>query len=542
FLFPTVGGSNREGFRYQQPFFWAISKSSDATFSVDVETRARIGLLGEYRTVLNKDTHGQINVSYFNEGLRKHEEDDIEDRTIADPEIPKDRWSVFARHRHSSPSGWMTYSNIFAFSDDLFTRELLHNFNLDQDQERSLRTGRYSRSSFGLLRGWGDAYFKGEWVFYQDFIQQDNRTLHRTPQLLFAGRRVLSGSPLELKWRAEGVNYVRREGADGLRVDLRPQISLPFRIPYLSGAFDVAPRETLYHLYHQEGSSDRNLSRELVEIRGRVGTSLSRVFGFDGPSLQKIKHVIEPELSYLFIPHSGERDIPILDGIDRINRRNLLTFSLINRIWGKFSRPAVARPGDQEVELLAPAETDIQEMGRLRLALSYDVDKERKRGDTLSDMDMNLRVTPADYVTLGFDTGLNPGPWQVTQAAVVLSLFDPRPITRRVADRDFMRPNYFDVSYRYIRRGFLAELADNSNLTTLTEEKLINRDVLKELGVNTMYHLTDHHLISYGGTYNARDGEFASNEVGIKILSKCECWTLGFTVKRRSNPDKTSVT
>jgi hypothetical protein len=55
-----------------------------------------------------------------------------------------------------------------------------------------------------------------------------------------------------------------------------------------------------------------------------------------------------------------------------------------------------------------------------------------------------------------------------------------------------------------------------------------------------MYHATDHLLLMYNANYNARDGKFAGNQAGVKILSKCECWTFGFTVNRRINPGKTS--
>ena len=175
-----------------------------------------------------------------------------------------------------------------------------------------------------------------------------------------------------------------------------------------------------------------------------------------------------------------------------------------------------------------------------RVALSYDAFKQKNGGSSLSDLDLNLRVTPVDYLALGFDTGLNPGPWQVSQAGVLFSILDPRPLTRRVLDRDFMRPNHLDISYRFIRRDSLAELADNANLTTLTDERLLHRDVLGELGVRTLFHLTDHLLLTYDTSYNARDGRFTSNRGGIKILSQCECWTLGFSVSRRTNPDKTS--
>lgn len=463
FLFPRIGSSSKEGFRFEQPFFLAMSKSSDATVGFDLATRARVGLLGEFRTILNQNTSGQIDVSYFNEGLRKNAEDSIADRTIADPNIPRDRWSVLATHRHTNPLGWKTYSDIAAFSDDLFLREIdlkdAHSFNLDPlGRERDLRTRRYGRSRFGIQRDWGDVRVQGEWAYYQDFIQDDDFTLQKTPQLLVKGRHVLGESPLELRWHASGVNYVRKEGADGLRFDLRPELIMPFRVaPHLLGSFGVALRETAYHLYRDEGSFDRNRSRELVEVRGSLGTSVARVFSPDGDYLKKIKHVMDPEVSYLFIPRVKDRDIPVFDGTDRINRRNLLILSLTNRLWGKFAQEPVAINVDKDVELVAaPTLGDIREMGRLRLALSYDIDRERKGGDSLSDLDMNLRVNPLDALNLGIDAGVNPGPWQMTQAAALVTVFDPRPITHRVLDRDFMKPNQVSFSFRFMRRNSLS--------------------------------------------------------------------------------------
>jgi hypothetical protein len=103
-----------------------------------------------------------------------------------------------------------------------------------------------------------------------------------------------------------------------------------------------------------------------------------------------------------------------------------------------------------------------------------------------------------------------------------------------------MRPNHLDVSYRFVRRGFLAELAENANLTTLGDERLIQRNVLGELGVRGLFHLTDHLLLIYDSSYNARDGRFTANRGAVKLLSQCECWTVSFSVNRSTNPDKTS--
>ncbi len=174
-------------------------------------------------------------------------------------------------------------------------------------------------------------------------------------------------------------------------------------------------------------------------MRANIGTPIDRIFNWGGSSLKKIKHVIEPELNYFFIPHTRQRDIPILEGIDRINRRNFLTFSLTNRHWVKFGQQSAPWPADEDVELLnAPPPSDVRELARLKLALSYDLDKERNGGDRLSDLDLNLRLTPTNYFRMAFDGGLNPGPWQFTHATVSFGLLDPRPLTRSVLDPQFM--------------------------------------------------------------------------------------------------------
>jgi LPS-assembly protein len=558
FLFPQIGFSNRDGFLFQQPFFWAISKSADATLALDVESRARVGLLGELRTVLSRDTQGQIHLSYFNESWRQNEQDAVRDRTIADQQIPTHRWSIIASHRQTPPSGWQTYSDIGLFSDDLFTRELVRSFDLGHSEGRDFKTSRYSRSRVGFFRSWGDTSLRGEWDYYQDFIQPDKRTFQRTPQILFRGRTVLGETPLELRWRAEGVNYIRGEGADGLRLDLRPELVLPYQLgPYLRGSFNVAPRETLYHLYSTRsilGSLDRNLSRELVELGWNVGSTVGRVFDLDGSYLRKIKHTIEPEVSYLFIPGTAQRNIPIMDGTDRIQRRNLVTFALTNRLWGKYAQEPVGLPQDRDVEMVtSPTAGDVREMGRLRLALSYDIDKERRGGDSLSDLDMNLRFTPVDYLALGLDAGLDPGPWHWTQAAAVFSLVDPRPLSRRVLDPDFMQPNSLNLGYRFIRKGSNAFFSQDGNIDLNFAHDCpshpldprcvgaFNKDVLSQLNANLLYHATDHVLLFLNSTYNIRDTRFSDLRASVKLLSQCECWTLAFTLKQEVNPSKTSV-
>jgi LPS-assembly protein len=554
FLFPKFGHSSDDGFRFQQPFFWAISKSTDASMAFDIETRSRFGFLGEFRKQFSRDADFRIHSSYYNESMRQNEEDDIVDGTIADPTIPQNRWSVIGTHRYTTASDWLTFSDFAAYRDDLFTRELTERFDLPGSQESDIRRSRYGASQFGVFKNWGDTFVKGNWNFYQDFIQPDEGTLQRTPQLAFWGRRLLGGFPLEFRWRTEGVNYLRREGGDGLRLDLRPEFVLPFRLSHLFGAFNVAPRQTAYHLYSPVESSDRNVSRTLVELRGNVSTAVSRVFTFNRLGLSSVKHVLEPEVSYLFVPSVDQSKIPIMDGYDRVNRRNVLQFALSNRFWGKPLSALRDPAADANTESLTPTISgDVRQMASVRLALSYDIDRERKGGDSLSDLDFNIKLTPYSFFNLDFSGGIDPGAWQISQGRAGFSITDPRPILRRTLDADFNKPNSLGLGYIYMRRGPNSYLADDANIDLDAPADCLahpldprcpgtgfDKSTLGNIGATMLYHATDNLLFNVSSTYDARDSRFLGFRLITKFLSFCECWTATFSVKHDINPKKTS--
>ena len=316
---------------------------------------------------------------------------------------------------------------------------------------------------------------------------------------------------------------------------------------YLFGSLSIAPRQTLYHLYEAVQSSDRNVSRELVEIRGNVGTAMSRVFQWNTLGLSRVKHVVEPELSYLFIPSTDQSRIPIMDGIDRVRRRNVLTIGVTNRFSGKPLSPLADPETNRDVEPLNIAMGgDVRDMGSLRFALSYDVDKERKGGDTLSDLDMNLILTPTNYISLHLGGGVDPGPWDLSQARASISFSDPRPLTRLYLDPDFNRPNSISIGYHYLSRGINGFLADNANIDCIDNPfdpacpSVVNKTTVGNLVLGGLYHLTDHLLTNVNTTYDARENRFLYVRAAVKLLSRCECWTLTLGLQRDINPAKTS--
>ncbi len=567
-LSPSFGWSDRAGLRYRQPFFWAVDESNDATVNLALESRSRAGVTGQYRAVLDARTAGRLDLAYFNE--RTHGVRSVEDERIADATVPADRWSVRLTHRHRAPSGWATFSDAALYSDSLVTRELMDFTDLDAGERRRARVSRSSPSRLGFYwhqsgslplplgegRGEGSVTLRGELDYLQDLVQPQRQALHRIPHIAFSGSRRL-GSGLDLGWDATVTRYVRERLADGLRIDIRPELTWPVTLGrHFRLASSVALRETLYRLDSVEGrfaaarddhsaQFARNSSRELVEFRSTLSTSLSRVYdGKLGP-WSRFRHVVEPAVRYVFIPSTDQRHLPLWDGVDRINRRNLLALSLTNRFWAKRGSdvPAVANDPAAGDRGGGGGPAIVTRVARARVAASLDLDKARKGSGRLSDLDIGLGVHPADNVDVVVGLGIDPGPWNLREAALGFSLFEAAPPDIRVPDRDFRRPNGLSLSYRHIRANPLSPLADHANLDLLsdcpTDPRCLERGPLDAVHASAVLRVADRLLLLYDGNYDGASGRLTRNEIGMKYLSRCRCWTVAAFVDLQTNPDRT---
>jgi hypothetical protein len=243
-----------------------------------------------------------------------------------------------------------------------------------------------------------------------------------------------------------------------------------------------------------------------------------------------------------------------MDGIDRVSRRNVLTLAVGNRFWRRSGSAVASAEPDKEVESLNPFISNVQELGSLRLALGYNVAAERKGSDSLTDVDINARLTPINFLTFAFDGGVNPGAWEITQARATITLQDPRPITRRSLDLDFTRPNTFSIGYRYLLNGPNGFLASNANINLDEEPANCTRNptdprcpgapnpksLIGDIVASMFYHVTDNILLNANSVYDAINNRFIGVRAGVKLLSSCDCWTMTLTLKHDINPAKTS--
>ena len=55
--------------------------------------------------------------------------------------------------------------------------------------------------------------------------------------------------------------------------------------------------------------------------------------------LQRLKHTIEPSVSYTYIPEVSQGQLPTFDSLDRYTQRSVLSYGYTSRLFGRFLRP-----------------------------------------------------------------------------------------------------------------------------------------------------------------------------------------------------------
>jgi LPS-assembly protein len=605
FLAPLFGYSKKRGFVYTQPFYTVINKSADFTIAPDIETSARVGGIAELRYALDDRSKGILDVSYFNEIFRNNAERDIVDPNVADTEIPENRWSVTANIRQDLPFGMRAFADSLAVSDDFFLREI-PTFSFDPDYARSLRTSRYSSSKVGLYRFWDHATLIAQGIYYQDFIQDSDLTLQRLPQIQFFASDRFLDRRVKLGLVSEFDEFVRRQGFDGPRIDINPRIEVPFRWKeYVNGTLGLQGRETAYHLNNTElllpvsqagglqtDVSQQNLAknptREIFQTYATIGTELSRVFDVGGERVKKLKHTIEPEVDYLYVPDVNQDDLPTYDFIDRINRRNLFTYGFTSRLLAKMDRPA-------PVERLRPR--SVGDMNSFMGVTPSAFDDENTRG--------GLAALGDPTVSGPTPTGL--GPTLEDQAESVTQEVEtstPQELAERRAEeraatsrvQEWLRLQVFqsydvhdslqtsttetdhlsdvDVHLRLTPKQFFSLMYDstvNSRDPRLTSAsvgfllrdwrerstegilrsaqrasiavsyRFISDGVLEEVDEGVVVPLADTLSTFFQSRYDALAHEFLEKTGGFRLTSQCQCWIADVLVSDQINPDETLI-
>lgn len=589
-LFPRFGFSNRRGFQIEQPFYLNINKSHDATLSLDLETEARVGALAEYRYALSPDTLGEVSGSYFNEQIRGASSRDVVNSRIADPNIPVDRWSAGMTHDQWLPYGFRGFADVLRVSDDLFLREI-NVFTFNPGVDVALRTRRFERSRIGVERIFDHGLLLATSTWYQDFINPDRFVFQVPPRIEGRTTHRFLDDRVMVHFAGEGANFQRDRGYDGQRLDLRPEIEVPWRLgAYGYGSFRGGFRETLYNLEDSSvpeqvntnpadpGSQppsilpalDETANRELFYLRGDVGTSMARVYPLERFGITRLKHTIEPTLSYLFVPRTEERQaaLPLFDDVDRINQRSVVTYGLTSRLLARLEREVGHDRADQKGEHAgsvrkadgkaamspsldterdagsvaagieappqAPASGAIREVARFSLFQSYDFANKsgdfiddvdpvtnevlRAKGSRISDLSAYLRLTPSKYLSFEGRTDYSVTGEGAKGVTVGVFLSDPTTPVDDFGLASLRGRTRVGLGYRFVANQAVEEV--NGSMLVRFMKQLYG---------------------AYEARYDNRSGRFLEHRYGLRLISNQECWVVDLGISDRVNPDETEI-
>jgi LPS-assembly protein len=316
FLIPTYGTSTLRGSSLSNAFFWAISRSQDATIVHDWFTKAGQQVGGEYRYVLGAGSQGNARFSWLDEK-------------------PIDSGGVTTTGRQSYQiTGGMTQglgrhvrarANADYVSD--ITPEQLY-------QQNIYRATRSTRSFGGNVTGSFSRFVVSGTLDKTDVFYPDGAytTYGGLPRVNFSqAERRLGKSPFYFGSNAEYATVLRstvdKNGTtvtdQGLtRIDVAPLLRIPFtKWPFLTVNSTVAWRGTYWTESLLAGQQiNESIGRDYFEFNSRItGPVFSRIFNAGATEGVKLKHVIEPVFTIRRISAIDNFDqIVKLDGSDYI--------------------------------------------------------------------------------------------------------------------------------------------------------------------------------------------------------------------------------
>jgi len=465
-LMPRFGYSEKRGTQLSLAWYQVIARNMDATFYLDYLSELGVGKGLEYRYILGEDNEGTAKLYHIN-GIQG-----TDDRYAAD-------W----QHLGTLPGKVRLAADVeYVSSRDYFMDfgEVAEEYNKNQAQ-----------TVITASRNWRKLNLTGLFKYIKDLQQSNDGTLQRLPEVdLTLVRQRLGDSPLYLGVDGNSTYFWRKEGVKGERLSLRPTLGGYFKP---GGILEIAPevgyRERLYWTSDVGPGFER---QGLYDFSTRLSTSVSRVFSPDSRVIRKIRHSIEPEVIYSYVPPENQSHLPQFDAQDDIGPKNQVAYALTNRF--------IARLEPEN------GETFYHEFLYLRLSQEFDIRESRRD-----------RLNPEDHLR----------PFSDVRAELTL-----RPT----------RWSYLDVDARYDvnssgegvnrftvfnARGAVRDGGGNA----LSLDYRYRRDSLEYLSANLDIAWLKPVYLNYQHRY-----DFADHKDLEKVLNleyRDQCWSLFLTVRDR---------
>ena len=313
FLIPRFGYGSGDGFTIRQPFFWAISRSQDATLTTIFRTKRGFELDGQYRYVLGERSRGELSGRY----LYDWEPGD------QPPNRGEARWL----HDQVISPTWIFKADARFQSDTSVNRDFI-------DNTVAERTAPTLQSNVFIAQTTRQYMLQGLVAVTEDLTDVGLKRLSRLPEVQFQWLpNLLFNTPLVAEANTSAVYFERSEAAETGRLDLYPALHLPVPLfPWLMSTTSVGMRETAYTETAQPGG---NTNRLLVDLGQRFGSTFLRRFDAPAFGFSRLTHVVDASVQYQYVPWVDQQSLIQFDSVDFVSPQNRLTYRLTNRLMGR---------------------------------------------------------------------------------------------------------------------------------------------------------------------------------------------------------------
>ncbi len=399
-LIPSIGYSDKRGFHYGGAYYQVLGINQDATVYLDYLSEKGIGKGLEYRYVFGRGNAGEARFYHMNVDK------------VDGVEVDEERYALEWQHAGLLPGGVRMVADAEYVNDDEYFEDfgnIAEEYNKDKVQ-----------SIFSLSKNWGKYSLVGQLKYTKDLEVDDPTTLQLLPRINFdAARQRIGESVFYYGLETEYSNFWRQEGLRGERLMARPILAASFQ---LWDAVGVTPEISYRERYYWNLNDDSDSGHGgIVEFTTTINSQIQKIYdrplGFSG----KLRHSVEPEIVYNYIPEKDQDDLPYFDQYDDIDDENQIEYALVQRFTLRFDN--------------VDGESSYREFLYLRLSQAYDLTDEASE-QRFQDLRIEALLLPTTWLSLRTDTTLDVDSGDWTKVTVEGKIKD-------------QRDNSLGVDYRY---------------------------------------------------------------------------------------------